>query len=157
MQASLRLFTGLLAGLACLLLTGCEDSESSGAQGVEQEVYRGVNDYRASRGLAALAWNEAIAVQCRAHSRNMADTTIPPGHAGYDQRMAAIAGSIPVGASAENVQVHTYPNPGPAAVAFWITSPTHRENIEGNFTLTGIGVAVSGSGTYYLTQIFVRP
>ncbi len=36
----------------------------------------------------------------------------------------------------------------------WLRSPGHRENIEGAYDLTGIGVARSRQGVYYFTQLF---
>jgi len=38
----------------------------------------------------------------------------------------------------------------------WLASSRHRENIEGDFTDTGIGAARAQDGLYYFTQIFVR-
>ena len=38
----------------------------------------------------------------------------------------------------------------------WIASAGHRQNIEGDFTLTGIGAAAGRDGTRYFTQIFVK-
>jgi len=41
------------------------------------------------------------------------------------------------------------------AVDGWLGSPHHRENIEGNFDRTGVGVARARDGTWYYTQIFI--
>jgi len=38
----------------------------------------------------------------------------------------------------------------------WLNSPGHKKNIEGNFTLTGIGYARDHKGNIYFTQIFSR-
>jgi uncharacterized protein YkwD len=38
----------------------------------------------------------------------------------------------------------------------WLNSPGHRRNIEGNFKLTGIGLARGSRGMIYFTQIFTR-
>ncbi len=37
----------------------------------------------------------------------------------------------------------------------WLHSPGHRQNIEGDYNLTGIGVAQNKDGVIYFTQIFV--
>ena len=41
-------------------------------------------------------------------------------------------------------------------VNMWLNSPGHKRNIEGNFTLTGIGIAEADNGYLYFTQIFLR-
>jgi uncharacterized protein YkwD len=38
----------------------------------------------------------------------------------------------------------------------WLKSPGHKRNIEGDFTLTGIGIASDKQGNIYFTQIFSR-
>jgi uncharacterized protein YkwD len=38
----------------------------------------------------------------------------------------------------------------------WLNSPGHRRNIEGDFRLTGIGIAKRSDGMVYFTQIFIR-
>ncbi len=38
----------------------------------------------------------------------------------------------------------------------WLLSPGHRQNIRGNYNLTGIGVARDERGRPYYTQMFVR-
>ena len=37
----------------------------------------------------------------------------------------------------------------------WLHSQHHRENIEGRFDVTGVGIARSRDGTYFFTQLFV--
>jgi uncharacterized protein YkwD len=38
----------------------------------------------------------------------------------------------------------------------WIASRGHRQNILGNYNLTGIGIAHNKKGWGYYTQIFIR-
>lgn len=49
-----------------------------------------------------------------------------------------------------------YSEEATAAVQGWIKSTGHRQNMEGNFNLTGIGVATNAKGQYYFTQMFIR-
>jgi uncharacterized protein YkwD len=46
-------------------------------------------------------------------------------------------------------------DPAAVAVQGWLESPGHRENIEGPYELTGVGVASNAKGEVYFTQIFV--
>jgi uncharacterized protein YkwD len=65
---------------------------------------------------------------------------------------------IPLSGIAENVGINDYPPSGTvrAAVSGWLGSRGHRENIEGRYDLTGVGIVRDAQGAYYYTQIFVR-
>jgi uncharacterized protein YkwD len=77
-------------------------------------------------------------------------------HDGFEQRIDAISQAIPLRSAAENVAFNSgFANPDTQAVMGWIDSPGHRENIEGNFDLTGVGITQNTQGEYYFTQLFV--
>ena len=121
---------------------------------VEQAVHNRINEYRATRGLPPLSVDERITREARIHSQNMASGKVPFGHNGFSQRVQAIA--IPYRASAENVAYNRgYSNPDVRAVDGWLESSGHLKNIQGNYNLTGIGVAKNAQGAYYFTQIFI--
>lgn len=124
---------------------------------LEQQTQVTVNDYRASRGLAKLAWSDVIAEQARQHSRRMADGITAFGHDGFKNRTADIDRKIHWIGVAENVYMMSDQQaPARAAVSGWIDSPGHRKNIEGDFNMTGIGIARARNGSLYFTQIFVK-
>ncbi len=143
-------------------INGCKVSSSSnpGESEVEREVFDLVNQHRVPIGFEALEWNETIAGECRVHSRNMASGSVPIAHDGFDQRMANISNTIPYTLIGENVAYCNIGSGGsasPASLALngWVNNPPHRDNIEGNYNLTGVGVAKDGN-EYYITQIFVH-
>ncbi|MBW4622237.1 MAG: CAP domain-containing protein [Cyanosarcina radialis HA8281-LM2] len=124
---------------------------------LEQKVLAQINQYRNRRGLRSLTANATITRQARLHSQNMAAGRVPFGHQGFQQRLSAIARVIPLMAMSENVAYNFgYSDPATVAVKGWLNSPGHRLNIQGNYNLTGIGVAKSPTGAYYFTQLFVR-
>jgi len=41
------------------------------------------------------------------------------------------------------------------AVDSWLSSEGHKQNIEGSYNLTGVGVAQGSDGDLYFTQIFL--
>lgn len=125
-------------------------------QVIEQDVHQQINAYRQTQGLSSLQWNEVIADSCQTHSLNMAAGSVAFGHDGFDQRVADISQAVPYTSAAENVASNKYADPATAAVQGWLTSPGHLVNIQGDFHLTGIGVAQGDDGTYYLTQIFIK-
>ena len=78
-------------------------------------------------------------------------------HAGADKRQQVLARQIAFRRFAENIAMNTYRSDSAGKEAFedWLTSSRHRAAIEGNFNLTGIGVARNASGAFYFTQIFL--
>ncbi|MEO8515431.1 MAG: CAP domain-containing protein, partial [Flavobacterium sp.] len=54
----------------------------------------------------------------------------------------------------ENI-AYNYDSPE-AALKAWLNSPTHKENIEGDFTNFGISIRVDSNGRKYYTNIFVK-
>lgn len=131
--------------------------KSSSLTAWEQSAYRQINQYRQSRNLPPLQLDSRIVEQARAHSREMANGQVPFGHQGFEQRVKAIALAIPYQMAAENVAYNQgYSDPATQAVQGWIKSTGHRINIEGQYDLTGMGVAKNAKGEYYFTQIFIR-
>lgn len=130
-------------------------SPANSVDAIEKAVYNQVNQYRASKGLPPLTANLPMSEQARVHSQNMASGKVPFSHQGFQQRVTAVA--IPYSSAAENVAYNQgYSDPATVAVQGWIKSTGHRQNMEGNFNLTGIGVATNSKGQYYFTQLFIR-
>lgn len=129
------------------------DSESA----IEQDIHKQINQYRAQQGLPELTLNESISKEAQMHSENMASGAVAFSHDGFGQRVKAVSQEISTRGSAENVAFNGgYGDPATQAVQGWINSPGHCQNIEGNYNLTGIGVAKNSKGEYYFTQIFIR-
>jgi len=127
---------------------------------LEAEVVERVNRHRRAAGLRALRADPRIAEIARAHSFAMASGRRRFGHGDFDERSQAVeARVVRYRRVGENVARHPRRRDDlPAqAVAGWLRSSGHRRNIEGAYSLTGVGVAVSGRGEVYLTQIFVAP
>jgi uncharacterized protein YkwD len=124
---------------------------------IEARVLLLINQHRSEKGLAVFQQADIITREARKHSANMADGTVSFGHGGFEQRYQTIAQNIPLSAAAENVaNNYGFPDPAGQAVSGWLGSPRHRDNIEGDFDLTGIGVSRNPSGTLYFTHIFIK-
>lgn len=137
--------------------TVAQSSTSSEYAAMEQSVHQQINQYRQSRNLPPLTLNAQITEQARIHSADMASGRVPFSHNGFDGRVRAIAQSISYRSAAENVAYNQgYSNPGEQAVQGWLKSTGHRQNIEGNYDLTGIGITKNAKGEYYFTQIFIK-
>ncbi|MBW4441440.1 MAG: CAP domain-containing protein [Plectolyngbya sp. WJT66-NPBG17] len=132
-------------------------AQASSIAEMERAIFNEINKYRANKGLRPLVWNDEIAKQAREHSRNMAKKIVPFGHQGFEQRAKALNNSIQSRGTGENVGwVMSRRDPSGKVIDAWIKSQKHRENIEGEFSMTGIGIGLSAMGEYYFTQGFVR-
>ena len=131
---------------------------SSSIAELEKQVHQQVNQYRTLQNLPRLQLDSRISEQSRRHSQDMAKRGGGSiSHDGFEQRVKAIAQSIPYSSAAENVAYNFgQSNPAEVTVEGWINSPGHRQNMEGDFDLTGIGIAQSDRGDYYFTQIFIK-
>ena len=125
------------------------------APGMERDVLTLVNDYRKSKKLPPLQTNAAIEYQARRHSMDMGTHRIPFGHQGLSFRMKYIIEKVQgVTQVGENVAYGNFS--AKAVVNGWIKSPDHRQNMEGNFKYTGIGVTRNMQNQLYFTQIFAK-
>ena len=130
---------------------------------VAREVHLRVNAERARRGLAPLRWDDAGAAVAVGHSRDMARNDYfahvdSAGRAASDRLSGMVAGCSGWG-TAENLWMARDPAGShrrvpEAAVAGWMASRGHRNNILGDrYDTTGVGVAVAGERVY-VTQDF---
>jgi uncharacterized protein YkwD len=126
----------------------------------EKAILDLTNKERAKKKLAPLKPNAVLCRVARAHSANMAkqnqmnhvlDGKNPAERtleAGYDYKHVG-----------ENLGESVGDPPPPAAVVRgWMNSQHHRDNIlKPEFTEIGLGIARSGRGNVYFTQLFGTP
>jgi uncharacterized protein YkwD len=157
----------VLAAAATLLLAALAACSTQGAAGpssstgndlatLEQQILAAVNVYRASHGLRALTWSDVIADQARQHSASMAGGAAAFGHEGFNDRVAVIGQTIPWSDAAEIVAVTANQSTAAMVVNAWLDSPEHRSYIEGDFDVTGVGVARLPGAFLYSTQILIK-
>jgi len=119
------------------------------------DVLKYTNQFRKSRGLAALEMRNDLNEIARKHSEAMASGRRSFGHGGYSQREAQVKKLIqPFYVMGENVAYGSLS--GKEVVSLWKTSTGHRRNMLGNYKYIGIGAARDRRGLIYYTQIFVR-
>ena len=121
----------------------------------EEKVHQLVNQYRQQVGLRTLSLKSEISVVARQHSQNMADKVVSFGHEEFQKRTDEIKTQIMFKRTSENVAMNNSPIPAQVAVRGWINSEGHKKNMEGDYDLTGVGIARSRNGSWYFTQIFV--
>lgn len=125
---------------------------------IEAQVLSLTNAERAKNGLPALTMNWQLARVARYKSQDMIDKKYfahqsPTYGSPFDMIEAF---GIRFTAAAENI---AYGQKTPAEVMnSWMNSPGHRSNIlSGNVSQIGVGAAKTANGTYYWTQMFIRP
>ncbi len=122
---------------------------------LQQSVLDYVNQYRKSKRLAPLQMLPLITAEALRHSKNIADEKIAFGHNGFDGRADRLMSQIKQSnAIAENVAYGKFS--AQEVVNRWLQSPGHRKNIEGKYTLTGVGIVRRNDGYLYFTQIFIN-
>ena len=125
----------------------------------EGPVIDAVNAVRRERGLSPLMTDAALSDIARRHSCDMAERgffehTAPDG-ASMVERLKQAA--IRYRAAAENLARIEGRDPAARAVAGWLKSRGHRENmLSPRFTTTGVGACRKGRAVY-ITQLFIRP
>lgn len=152
--------------LLLLMFTGCTETkilnernnkpaEEISTSNMEVDILKYINEHRLSIGKTALKPSETAASEAEKHSASMASRNIAFGHGGFDNRINKIRESIGgVLAAAENVAYGQMS--AKAVVDGWLNSAGHRKNIEGDYNLTGIGIAEDKRGVLYFTQIFLK-
>ncbi len=127
---------------------------------LERKTFDIINEKRFESGLAKLEWSDETAKLAREHSQNMARHDFF-SHVGLNGRLvdqrATDFGLERWKAIGENIAFcQGFSNPEEFVVQRWMLSDGHRKNLLNKmWKESGIGVAKTGEGKYFFTQIFV--
>jgi len=163
----MRFLLGILLLVAAISGLRAQDHDAapvpatSGADfcaGVEKETFRLVNAYREDHQLPPLKWSDSITQVARAHSKDMATGACDFGHDGFRDRVNHLKGVMAgFNGAGENVLMTSeLAGAAKSAVALWLKSPHHLENIRGDYNYSGLGVWQDKDGAIYFTQIFMK-
>lgn len=150
-----------LALMAVVFLAGCGtglDVGSGSGSTLATQVFTLTNNERSSEGIAALTWNDQLAVAAAVHAKDMADRDYfshysPEGEDVGDRATQAGYQWAWVGENIAKGQ-----RTAAQVVQAWMDSPGHRENIvREEFTELGVAVWEDALGTLYWVQAFGRP
>jgi uncharacterized protein YkwD len=142
------------------LLTVNRAASAAVATSAERRAFDLVNAERQAGGAAPLIWDAELCLMARLHSENMARQdffahTSPDG-AGMTTRAQAVGirGWSEMG---ENIAYNQgFDDPAAFAVARWMQSAKHRENIlNADFRYAGLGMARASDGRIFFTQVFL--
>lgn len=113
-----------------------------------------INKHRAGQYLSPLQINPHVQVMATQHAQDMASGNIPFSHEGFQERARLLIEKVGGSSVAENVAVGQ--GDSGLIVNSWLDSDGHRKNIEGDFNITGIGVAQAEDGRMFYCQIFLK-
>ena len=137
-----------------------EDSTSSPAPAMsytynstEIETMDLINAYRVSIGLNELKRIDHISYKSEEHDQYMIANNVV-NHDDFVARSENIMQVLGAKSVSENI-AYNFNSPR-AALDAWLKSPTHKQNIEGNFTHFGLAIKVSADGKKYYTNIFAK-
>jgi uncharacterized protein YkwD len=119
----------------------------------EIETMALVNAHRVSIGLKELKEIDYISLKSEEHDNYMITNNVV-SHDGFVTRSESIMKVIGAKSVSENI-AYNYNSPQ-SAIAAWLKSPSHKANIEGNFTHFGLAIKVSADGKKYYTNIFAK-
>ena len=120
---------------------------------LELELLDEVNTYRVSIGLNALEIIEHISYKSSEHNDYMLANNLVT-HEGFDARktnLQEVLGAYRVG---ENV-AYAYSS-AQSTVAAWVNSPSHKANLEGDYTHFGASIRTDDTGKKYYTNMFIK-
>lgn len=120
---------------------------------IEKELIVLINKYRTSKGLVRLSVDSVAQKYASQHNTYMISIN-KISHDNFQERASQLSAETNAVLVAENL-AKDYDNANDAFEA-WLDSPGHKENIETNFTHTGISAKMDAEGNYYYTQIFFK-
>lgn len=151
----ITILISLISTLVHLSYAGIPPKKATNDTAIQNAILVHINEYRQKHGLSSLKMDNKIVLEAKNHSIDMANHTMSFGHKYFKSRIDRLHSQIKnSNAGAENV-AYNYKD-AQDVVKNWVRSPGHRRNIEGNYNLTGIGIARDQKGKIYFTQIFLR-
>lgn len=119
----------------------------------EIETMALINAYRVSIGLNELKEINHISYKSEEHDHYMIENNVV-NHDDFASRSENIMEVLGAKSVSENI-AYNYNSPK-AALEAWLKSPSHKKNIEGNFSHFGLSIRVSADGKKYYTNIFAK-
>ncbi|RTY75436.1 CAP domain-containing protein [Flavobacterium sp. LS1R10] len=121
---------------------------------IEIETMNLINAHRVRKGLTPLEKINHMSYKSEEHDHYMIANNVV-NHNDFVARSENIMKTLGATSVSENI-AYNYNTPQ-AALNAWLVSPSHKENIEGNFTHFGIAIKTDpATGKKYYTNIFAK-
>ena len=150
----------VLGFTSCSTDTAAEDAINSievpvapQAKQIEIEIMELINAYRINEGLSALNQHNTVKAVASTHTDYMIEVN-NVSHDNFFQRKQSLQVNANANIVSENVAYGF--NSAESVVNAWINSPSHRDNLEGNFTDFDVSAEQNELGKWYFTNIFIK-
>ncbi|MBA3985460.1 MAG: CAP domain-containing protein [Flavobacteriales bacterium] len=162
-----NIYNGLIAIVLLVTITSCSKEDLSDVEDLSynidlsivskndvkmsRDILELVNAHRVSIGLDALVMDQQYAsAYAVVHTDYMIEIS-KINHDNFHLRSQALKNR---GASRVSENVAFGYTDAAAVVNGWLNSPSHRQNIEGDYSHSGFGVFKNEQGNYFFTQLF---
>ena len=123
------------------------------AKQIEIEIMELINAYRITEGLTPLNEHNTVKAVAYTHTDYMIEVD-NVSHDNFFQRKQSLQLNASANIVSENVAYGF--NSAESVVNAWLNSPSHKENIEGDFTDFDISAEQNNEGKWYFTNIFIK-
>ncbi|WP_299098081.1 CAP domain-containing protein [Winogradskyella sp.] len=123
------------------------------AKQIEIEIMELINAHRITEGLNPLNYHSTVKAVASTHTDYMVEVD-NVSHDNFFQRKQSLQINADANIVTENVAYGF--SSADSVVNAWLNSPSHRENIEGNFTDFDISAEKNNEGKWYFTNIFIK-
>ena len=150
----------LLGLTSCSTDTAVEDKINSievpitpQAKLIEIEIMELINAYRITEGLTPLEDHTTVKAVASTHTDYMIEVS-NVSHDNFFQRKQSLQANADANIVSENVAYGF--NSAESVVSAWLNSPSHKDNIEGDFTDFDVSAEQNNDGKWYFTNIFIK-
>jgi len=123
------------------------------AKQIELEIMELINAYRITEGLNPLNEHTTVKAVAYTHTDYMIEVE-NVSHDNFFQRKQSLQTNADANVVSENVAYGF--NSAESVVNAWLNSPSHKNNIEGNYTDFDVSAEQNNEGKWYFTNIFIK-
>ena len=123
------------------------------AKQIEIEIMELINNHRINKGLNPLEDHNTVKAVAFTHTDYMIEVA-NVSHDNFFQRKQSLQANANANIVSENVAYGF--SSAEAVVNAWINSPSHRDNIEGDYTDFDVSAEQNNEGNWYFTNIFIK-
>lgn len=123
------------------------------AKQIEIEIMELINAHRINHGLNPLLDHNTVKAVAYTHTDYMVEVN-NVSHDNFFQRKQSLQDNADANIVSENVAYGF--NSAASVVNAWLNSPSHKENIEGDFTDFDVSAEQNNEGKWYFTNIFIK-
>lgn len=123
------------------------------AKQIEIEIMELINNHRIIQGLNRLEEHNTVKAVAYTHTDYMIEVA-NVSHDNFFQRKQSLQANAAANIVSENVAYGF--SSAEAVVNAWINSPSHKDNIEGDYTDFDVSAEQNDEGNWYFTNIFIK-